>query len=113
MEALFAASAGVELSRTRIRQGNLVPFSIPMGGGVQVQSRRRSQGAPQPIVPLGTSGQSANNMINIGTSIGITEEMYQVNVTGSTQGGALAEVEAKVSYTGPGSGSGSTAGGGY
>jgi hypothetical protein len=114
LDALFAANAGIELSRIRIQQGVLAAFDIPLGdGGIRVQSRRRSDSTAQPIVPLGTSGQAADNMINIGSSIGITDEMYQVNVTGSTPARAFAEVEAKLTYTGPGSGSGSTAGGGY
>jgi len=113
MDALFGASAGIEFSRVRIAVGNLVPFSIPLDGGVQVESRRRSDTTPQPIVPLGTTGLASENMINVGEAIGITTEMYRVNATAETNAGAIAEVEAKVSYVGPGSGNGSTAGGGY
>ena len=48
-----------------------------------------------------------------GSAIGITTEMYRVNATAVTNAGAMAEVEAKISYVGPGSGNGSAAGGGY
>jgi hypothetical protein len=113
LDALFGATAGIELSRTRIQQGNLVPIDIALAGNVRIQSRRRGGTVPVAITPAGTSGQNEDNMINVGSSIGITDEMYQVNMTGVTAAGAVAEVEAKVSYTGPGSGTGSSAGGGY
>jgi opacity protein-like surface antigen len=113
LDALFGASAGVEFSRVRIAEGNLAAFSVPLDGGIQAESRRRSQSTPQPIESLGTSGLAAENMINVGSAVGITNEMYRVNVTATTNAGAVAEVEAKVSYTGPGSGSGTAAGGGY
>jgi len=115
LDALFAASAGVEMSRTRIAQGNLAPIDVTMPGNnqIRIQSRRRSQSAPQAITPMGLGDQHGGNMINIGSAIGITDEMYQVNVTGSSPGGAFAEVESKVGYTGAGTGTGSKAGGGY
>ncbi len=113
MDALFGANAGNELARVRIATGVLDAFDIGMAGGVQVQSRRRTDSTPQPIVPLGTTGLADDNMINVGSAIGITTEMYRVNVTATTNAGAVAEVESKISYVGPGSGSGSAAGGGY
>jgi hypothetical protein len=115
LDALFAASAGIEMSRTRIAQGNLAPIDVTIPGNnqIRIQSRRRSQSAPQAITPMGLGDQHEGNMINIGSAIGITDEMYQVNVTGSSPGGAFAEVESKVGFTGAGSGTGSKAGGGY
>jgi hypothetical protein len=115
LDALFAASAGIEMSRSRIAQGNLAPIDVTMPGNnqIRIQSRRRSQSAPQAIKPMGLGDQHEGNMINVGSAIGITDEMYQVNVTGSSPGGAFAEVESKVGFTGAGSGSGSKAGGGY
>ena len=114
MDALFGASAGVELARTRVKQGVMDAFDVALDGGVQVQSRRRSESTPQEIVPFPhTGGLADENQINVGSAIGITEEMYQVNVTAATPPGAIAEVEAKISFTGPGTGSGAASGGGY
>ena len=115
LDALFAASAGIEMSRSRIADGNLAHIDVRLPGNnqIRIQSRRRSQPTPQPIVSMGTGEQHGGNMINVGSSIGITDELYQVNVTGSSPGGAFAEVESKIGYTGPGSGTGSKAGGGY
>jgi hypothetical protein len=126
LDALFGASAGVELARVRIKQGVMTAFDVDLAGGIEVQSRRRSESTPQEIYAFadapgepgalggGNTGLVAEgNTINNGSKIGITEEMYQVNVTATTNAGAVAEVEAKISYTGPGTGSGSASGGGY
>ena len=112
MDALHAADAGIEFSRNRIALGDLSPIDQTFNG-ISVQSRERADGSPQPLVLVGTTGLAEDNMINVGSAIGLTNEIYRAEITAVSPAGSLAEIHSNISYTGPGSGSGSTAGGGY
>lgn len=112
MDALYGADAGIELSRNRVAVGDLSAINMTFNG-IQVQSRARSETSAQPIVLVGTTGLAGDNMINVGSAIGLTNEIYRVRMTATSFAGSVAEIHSNISYTGPGLGSGSAAGGGY
>jgi hypothetical protein len=100
----YAADAGIQLARMRLSANppNLDPFSIVLEGGRRVESRRRAEGAPQPLTrdgfgppPDGFSLNSDSPFLN---------EVYLINITSTTPGGTTTEIEAKVLRLAAGSG---------
>ena len=111
--ALYAADAGIQLALARLSESppNLAPIDIDYGRGGFVQSRTRSQTAAQPLgfagSGAGADGSSAppeGYALPSGSGGAFSTDVYQINITASADGTAVAEVEARLGVAGPGGG---------
>ncbi len=109
-KTLAGADAGIQFALNRLSQlpPDVTAFTVTLPNGVNVQSRRRDQGAPQPIQDLGTTGGPARvdgHMINIGGGgPSFSNNFFLVNVTATDAAGATAELEVKAGGLTAGSG---------
>ena len=99
---LAAADAGLQLALGRLAQSppDLNAFDVDLADGANVQSRGRSDTAPQDLKEVGSSqsGQEGYGMA-IGGSIGGINRIYLVATTATT-GGSTVELEAKLTRSG-------------
>ncbi len=109
-KTLSGADAGIQFALHRLSQlpPDLTPFTVTLPNGVTVQSRRRDEGAPQPIEDLGTVGaptRADGHMINIGGGgPSFSNNFFLVNVTATDAAGATAELQVKAGGLTAGSG---------
>jgi hypothetical protein len=98
--SLYAADAGVQAAINQLRQGTpvLTGFEYPLSGAI-VRSGPRTASAPQPIEPSGTGAPPEGYAIEVGGS-GFVNQLYRIRTTGRSDGGAVRELEAKVSRLG-------------
>ena len=102
-KVLYAADSGIQLSLQRIQlPRDLSAFNYSMADGTQVQSRRRSDGSPQPIASAGLGAPPDGYSINVGG--GYVNELFLVNVTATSANAGLSELEAKLGSLQPNSG---------
>jgi Tfp pilus assembly protein PilX len=102
---LYAAESGLQLAQKRLSDSPLdvSSFSIMLEGGRRVESRRRSDGAPQALLRSGIGPPPEGYEINTGSS-SFYSEIYLVNITSSSPAGTTTELEAKVARLMAGSG---------
>ena len=95
--AFYGADAGVELALSRLSQTppNLNAFDVDLTGGTNIQSRTRTETAPQPLDQVGLGETPEGYSLNQGSGAGYTNRVYRINVT-SSSGGSTIEVEAKL-----------------
>jgi hypothetical protein len=93
----YAADSGIQLARKRLGSSppDTTPFSVVLDGGRTVESRRRSETGPQPLIRTGYGPPPAGHEINLGSS-NFSNEIYLINITSTAPGGTTAEVEAKI-----------------
>ena len=98
MRSLYAAEAGLQLSMARIQPPeDLTPFSFAMADGTVVESRKRSDGAPQTVG--GANGSVAGPppegyAINVGA--GYANRVFELHATAVGNNDLTSELEAKV-----------------
>ena len=98
--SLYAADAGLQLARSRLRESppNLTSFDIDLAEGANVQSRTRTDGSPQDLNQVGIGAPAEGYALNVGAGASYVNRVYLVAVT-STSGGSTAELEAKLNRT--------------
>ena len=100
---LFAADSGVQLAFQRIQlPRDLSGFSYAMTDGTVIESRRRTDGAPQAIATAGLGAPPDGYSINVGG--GYVNQLFQVNVTAAAANSGISELEAKLGSLQPNSG---------
>jgi len=101
MRSLYAADAGIQLATSRIQPPeDLSAFTFALADGTVVESRKRSDGAPQAIGGA-TAGRPPDGYeVNAGT--GFQFNVYQLNVTAVGNNDLTSELEAKVGVLGAG-----------
>jgi len=103
MKNLYAADSGVQLGLQRIQPPrNLTAFSFALSNGTVVESRSRSDAAPQDIAEAGVGKPPEGYAINLGA--GFVNEIFLLNVTAVAPDRGLAEIEAKLGSLQPNSG---------
>lgn len=102
-ENLYAADSGIQLSLQRVQlPRDLTAFNYNMTNGTLVESRSRSDGAPQPIAQVGVGPPPDGYSINLGG--GFLNELFLLNVTASAANNGVTELEAKLGSLQPNSG---------
>ena len=107
MRVLYAADAGIELATSRISQlpPDLSPFDEDLDNGLNVQSRTRQDGSPQPLTYSGTGVTPEGYALSSGGgSTGYVTDVYQANVTATSNAGAIVELESKLGILSVGGG---------
>jgi hypothetical protein len=100
---LYAADSGIQLSLQRIQlPRDLTAFTYTLTDNTLVESRQRSDGAPQPISPAGIGPPPDGYSINVGG--GFVNELFLLNVTAEASNNGVAELEAKLGSLQPNSG---------
>lgn len=100
---LYAADSGVQLSLQRIQlPRDLTAFSYALTDGTTVESRSRTDTAPQPISNAGIGPPPDGYSINVGA--GFVNELFLLNVTAVASNNGLAELEAKLGSLQPNAG---------
>ena len=95
MSSFYAAEAGIEYAENRIRAPrDLSGFGFALADGSTVQSRKRGQSGPQPLVEAGLGNPPSGYQINIGS--GFQNELFDLNVTASKPNSPTSELEVKV-----------------
>ncbi len=103
LENIYAADSGIQLSLQRLQlPRDLTAFSYTLTNQTLVESRSRSDGAPQPIAAAGIGPPPDGYSINVGG--GFLNELFQLNVTASATNNGVAELEAKLGSLQPNSG---------
>lgn len=92
----YAADAGIQIARARLAANppNTAPFSIPLEGGRTVESRRRSDATPQPLIRDGFGPPPEGYALNSDSPF--LNEVFLINITSTTPGGTTSEIEAKI-----------------
>ena len=103
MRSLYAADAGIQLAISRIQPPvDLTPFTFALADGTVVESRRRTEAAPQPLGGGSTSGVAPPpDGYDIGT---YQFDVYELNATAVGNNDLTSELEAKVGVLGVGGG---------
>ncbi len=99
--SLYAADAGIQLALGRITRSILAPFQFNIDNRT-VQSRSRSDAAPQPIEHLGVGPPPEGYGLNVGSGYG--SELFLANVTATFADGGTTELEAKLGRLAAGTG---------
>lgn len=100
---LYAADSGIQLSLQRLQNPpDLSAFSYTLTDGTLVESRKRSDGAPQPIARADFGPPPEGFSINVGG--GFVNELFLLNVTAEASNNGVAELEAKLGSLQPNSG---------
>jgi len=96
MRSLYAADAGIQLAMSRVQPPeDLTAFSFALADGTVVESRKRTDGAPQPISGSTGLGAPPDGMqVNIGSGFG--SNVYRLNSTAVGNNNLTSELEAKV-----------------
>jgi hypothetical protein len=103
LENLYAADSGIQLSLQRLQlPRDLTAFNYNMANGTLVESRSRSDAAPQPIQPVGIGPPPDGYSINLGG--GFLNELFLLNVTATANNNGVTELEAKLGSLQPNSG---------
>lgn len=103
IENLYAADSGIQLSLQRLQlPRDLTAFSYTLTNATLVESRSRTDGAPQPITPDGIGPPPDGYSINVGG--GFLNELFLLNVTATAANNGIAELEAKLGSLQPNSG---------
>jgi Tfp pilus assembly protein PilX len=104
MRSLYAADAGIQLAVSRVQPpADTSAFSFNLADGTVVESRKRSDAAPQPIVDEGAGAPPDGYAVNIGS--GYANQVYRLTVTAVGQNNLTSELEAKVGVLSVNSGS--------
>ena len=107
MRVLYAADAGIELASSRLAQmpPDLTAFDIDLGGGRRAQSRTRTDTSTQPLSYSGIGPPPEGYALHSGGgSTGYATDVYQVNVTATSNTGSIVEVESKMGILSDGGG---------
>jgi hypothetical protein len=97
MRMLHAADAGIEFAASRVAKNNFASFSLDLGGGRNVESRRRSDPNPINISEAGRGLAPEGFAIPSGAgSTGYVTDVYLVNVTATSANGSVVELESKL-----------------
>lgn len=98
MRSLYAADAGIQLALSRIQPPeDLSAFTFALADGTVVESRRRADGAPQPLGAPGAARPPDGYDISM-----FQFNVYQLNVTAVGNNDLTSELEAKVGVLGAG-----------
>ena len=99
---LAAADAGLQVALNQLSQApvNLNSFDIDLADGANVQSRTRTDGAPQDLTQSGFGLVEVEEgySIGAGSAVGFVNRIYLVNTT-ATSGGSTVELQAKLSVS--------------
>jgi hypothetical protein len=92
----YAADSGIQLARARLASSppNTAAFSVVLADGRRVESRRRTDSAPQPLTRDGFGPPPEGFALNSDSPF--LNEVYLINITSTTPGGTTAEIEAKI-----------------
>lgn len=103
LKNIYAADSGIQLSLQRLQlPRDLTAFSYTLADATLVESRSRSDVAPQPIAPAGIGAPPDGYSINVGG--GFVNELFLLNVTAEAANNGVAELEAKLGSLQPNSG---------
>jgi hypothetical protein len=89
--ALYAADSGIQIASARLSRADTTPIDITLPNGWLLQSRRRSETAPQTLSRSGNAGAPPEGYA-LG---GYSSEFYVVNITAVALGGGTSVLEAK------------------
>jgi hypothetical protein len=106
MRSLYAADAGIQLAMSRVETGDFSAFSVALTDGTVVESRRRTDGAPQPIAGGGSDVQAGPppDGFQFGEGGGFAMQVYPLNATAVGNNDLTSELEAKVGVLSAGPG---------
>ena len=97
LRMLHAADAGIEYAAARVAKNNFAPFSIDLGDGRTVESRRRSEGSAQSLSEAGLGLPPEGFALpSGGGTTGYVTNVYQVNITATSSDGSVVELESKM-----------------
>lgn len=95
MRSLYAADAGIQLAMSRVQApADTSAFGFNLADGTRVESRKRSDAGPQPIIDDGAGAPPDGFAINVGA--GYANQVYRLNVTAVGNNNLTSELEAKV-----------------
>ncbi len=106
MRSLYAADAGIQLAISRVENSDFSAFSIVLSDGTTVESRRRTDAAPQPIAGNGSNVQAGPppDGFEFGEGGGFAMQVYPLNATAVGNNNLTSELEAKVGVLSAGPG---------
>ena len=101
MRSLYAADAGIQLAISRIQPPeDLTPFTFVLADGTTVESRKRTEAAPQTLGDAGGAGGPGMGAppdgYSINTGSGYLNKVFQLNATAVGNNNLTSELEAKV-----------------
>ena len=101
---LYAADSGVQIAAVHLAQltPDITPFSFVLEGGKTVESRRRSDAAPQPLTSIGFGPPPEGYEINVGSEF--SNEIFLIHITSVAPNGTSTELETKLARLTLGSG---------
>jgi Tfp pilus assembly protein PilX len=95
---LYAADAGIQLALARLSQSppNLDPFAVDLADGASVESRTRSDPAPEVIHQVALGEASEGYSLNVDGGATDVTRIFELNVTAESANSATAELEARL-----------------
>jgi hypothetical protein len=96
---IYAADSGIEYAASRVARKNFTGFSLDLGNGLTVESRRRTESAPSALGDAGVGPPpDGYDVTAYSTSV------FLVNVTATSSTGSVVELESKMGTLSDGGG---------
>jgi hypothetical protein len=96
LRMLHAADAGLQYAAARDSHLEIGSFSLDLGDGRTVQSRRRDQVGAQPLSDAGVGEPPEGYAVCTGSGVCYVTRLYLVNVTATSNAGSVIELESKL-----------------